>query len=132
MKIFKRIIGTILLIAIVLAIIYSLGFIIISIICTGGIALTVWVPVFLGLGILFKFILKICFDKTYANNKKDFINNELENIRSSNEELAIIGYIVSSRGSGMMDDMIKLKLKENGGWSDEEIERAFVNSSNKT
>ncbi|MDD4803848.1 MAG: hypothetical protein PHN69_01620 [Candidatus Pacebacteria bacterium] len=124
MKSLKYIIGTILLTGIVLVIISSLGFIIMSIICTGGVALAVWVPLFLGLGILFKFILRICFDKTYTNNKP-------QNISSSKEELAIIDYIVSSRNTGMMDDIIKLKLKETGGWSDEEIEGAFVSSSNK-
>ena len=43
---------------------------------------------------------------------------------SSNNELAIIGYIVSSRNSGANDAVIRSNLKS-GGWSEVDIDNAF-------
>ena len=132
MKLFKRTIGVLLIIGVVLAFIMSFSFILISIICTGGVALVIWVPVLFSLGLLLKFIIRVCFRQPGDINEKNIVDGRQNKIIATpNEELAIIGYIVSSRNAGVMDDsMIKSKLKYNGGWSDKEIEQAFISCSN--
>ncbi|MEI7810621.1 MAG: hypothetical protein WCI41_03650 [bacterium] len=105
----------------------------IAVVCTGGIGLIVVVPALI---LIYRMIFEVfCFllgskrDLVELRSlmTKDLITGEVKNMSindSSNNELAIIGYIVNSRKI-ISDDMIRINLKTGGGWNDLEIENAF-------
>ena len=96
-----------------------------SIVCTYGVTLIIWIPAMVMLGSITSSLLRFLFKIKTPPVQENSLVKPL-----SNNELAIIGYIVSSRNSGTMDDnTIRLNLKKGGGWSDAEIDTAFSNSS---
>ncbi|MEI8123578.1 MAG: hypothetical protein WCG60_00200 [bacterium] len=105
-----------------------------SIICTAGVTLVIWIPLFLGIGrITRKMLIKIFGIKktevnTVVNNK--LVENIIIKIPSKNE-LAIIEYITNSRSTGISDTLIHENLKRVGGWSEIEIAEAFKHSAPK-
>jgi hypothetical protein len=100
-------------------------FIGISSICTGGIGLIVWIILFWVLGRLIEAILNII-----AFGHPQLANESSGHTVSpfSNTDLAIMKYITDSRKAGDMTDAVIRSNLKGGGWSDEEIERAFKNS----
>jgi len=106
----------------------------VSIVCTAGITLVIWIPLFLGIGrITRKMLIKIFGIKktevnTVVNNK--LVENIIIKIPSKNE-LAIIEYITNSRSTGISDTLIHENLKRVGGWSEIEIAEAFKHSAPK-
>ena len=104
-------------------------FAMISIVCTYGVTLVIWIPAMVLLGTIttsvIRFLFKIKTPQATESATSQSAGKSLSKPLSNNE-LAIIGYIVSSRNSGTMDDMtIRLNLRRSGGWSDAEIDTAF-------
>lgn len=101
-----------------------------SIVCTYGVTLVIWIPAMVLLGTITTSIIRFIF-KIKPPQTPDIKGQSTEKGSSkplSNNELAIIGYIVSSRNAGTIDDMtIRLNLRRSGGWSDAEIDTAFNN-----
>jgi len=107
----------------------------ISIICTAGISLVIWLPLLWLLGETVLKIIGLFFRKKPKQLSESITGQSVGkslSTPSSNNELAIIGYIVSSRNTGTMTDVaIKLNLKS-GGWNDKDIEEAFKKSAPRT
>ena len=103
-------------------------FALISIVCTYGFGLVVWIPALYILGAIVTSMFSILFG-LQVPTPSDVENTHNIAPTSSKNELAIIGYINDSRSSGTINDAtIKSNLKT-GGWSDVEIENAFKKSS---
>ena len=105
-----------------------LAFAAISIICTAGIALVVWIPLLLLLGAAVNGIFYLLFnlksqqlheDKTDQSTAKGKLNP------SSNNELAIIKYIVDCRNTGTIDDTTARANLKCVGWNEVDIDNAF-------
>ena len=95
----------------------------ISVFCTGGVALVFWIPSLLAIGGITTGIISF-FSKKNSTNFDNTGGGSIKNI-SSNSQLAIVGYIVTARGEGNMDDnLIRTNLKS-GGWGELEIDAAF-------
>lgn len=109
-----------------------LGFAVISIICTTGVTLVIWLP---GLWLLGTVVVKIFRLITGRKSQQLPTSAGVQSVGStpsSNNELAIIGYIVSSRNSGTMDDAVIRTNLKSGGWSDVDIDNAFKKSAPRT
>ena len=96
-----------------------------SIICTAGISLIIWIPALLILGTV---VVKMV---TYKNIYKKSPNvaglsedADLPDV-PSNEELAIIQYIISCRNIGEGDDIMIRSALKNAGWTADDIDGAF-------
>lgn len=110
-----------------------LSFVLISIICTGGLTLIIWIPVLLILGQIFGTLIMAIYHLFNKNSSVGIKtqDNSSGNV-SSNNELAIIGYIVSSHNAGIADnEIIRANLKT-GGWNDIDIDNAFKKSVLRT
>jgi len=110
------------------AIIIILGFVIfggsdglsnlaLSIICTGGVTLVVYIPVALALGYLVDlFISRVIFHDSPS------VKKESTSVSSNNQ--ALNDYIASARNYQMGNDQIRENLKRSG-WSDNEINKSL-------
>jgi hypothetical protein len=100
-----------------------------SIVCTYGVTLVIWIPAMVLLGAITTSVIRFLFKTKTPQLTESATSQSVGKSPSkplSNNELAIIGYIISSRNSGTMDDMtIRLNLRRSGGWSDAEIDTAF-------
>jgi len=97
----------------------GLSFLALTIICTAGISLLIYIPLSWLLGTIVITAYRILFKKYI--NKFD----EGEEAKIDNNNKAIIDYILQARGVGFSDDKIKQTLILEGGWSKEEVEKAF-------
>ncbi|MDD4803849.1 MAG: hypothetical protein PHN69_01625 [Candidatus Pacebacteria bacterium] len=103
---------------------FFVQFVYFSVVCTAGISLILWIPTFSLLGAIVTGTTGLFFNKKF-NLLLDNTSDKTI-IKESNNELALIGYIVNSRNTGITNDMtIRLNLKKSGGWSDTEIDKAF-------
>jgi len=105
-----------------------LGFAAISIICTAGITLVIWLPALWLLGTVVMKIFGLFFGRKSQQLPTNTSSQPIGNgslTPSSNNELAIIGYIVSSRNSGVANDTVIRSNLKSGGWSDVDIDNAF-------
>lgn len=104
-------------------------FFMMSIVCTAGITLVIWIPTLVLLGMIVISIIRFIFRiKTPLKIEKNIDQSVEKKITKplSSSELSVIGYIVSCRNTGTIDDMtIRSNLKISGGWSDKEIDNAF-------
>ncbi len=101
-----------------------------SIICTAGIGLVVWIPLSYGVGSLI-----VAIYQSISNNSKS--SGGIESSTSSqttnltNDQRAIINYILLARGRGFKDDDTFTNLKVNG-WSEQMIRECFARIESKT
>lgn len=100
----------------------------ISVICTAGISLIIWVPLLMLLGTTVVAISNLITGNKQTKLSTDIVSKTTMNPPSSNNELALIGYIVSSRNSKMDDTTIRSNLKS-GGWTNQDIDSAFKRSN---
>lgn len=106
------------------------GFMAISIVCTGGVALVVWIPVLLLVGQILGIIILGIYRQINPTKKStgypaDEASEEATKAASSRKETAIVEYIASCRNTGRMDDaVIRSNLKQSG-WKDADIDSAF-------
>jgi hypothetical protein len=105
------------------------GFAVISIICTAGVTLAIWIPALLLLGTIANKIFSFFFNQRRHQLLEKSMDKTVENATNinnfSNNEAAIIKYIIDSRQTNIMsDEVIRSNLK-NSGWSDDEIGGAF-------
>ena len=85
-----------------------------SIVCTGGVALIFWVPVFLLVGVVALTIFKILLGKHFITEKPQ--------VALSPDEEAIRDYIKNARKEKMSVFDIKKNLVSNG-WDEKEVEQ---------
>ncbi len=96
----------------------SIAFFTVSIICTLGIALIVWIPLAYLIGSVVFYLLRlfgVVKAKSVFQAKEGYI---------SKEQIAIEDYIKGARSSCLSDEQITSALKEKG-WQDDEIKKAF-------
>ena len=94
----------------------GLAFLAASIICTAGISLVVYVPTAYVLGHLFFKLWDRYVKQEYGIKFVDVDNNQK----------ALHDYINKAREAGMIDSSIKDTLRSQGGWSDDEIDDAYL------
>lgn len=103
------------------------GFLFLTIICTLGISLVVYLPVCYILGSLAFFMFGYGKNK-FTEKNTNTINKEAYNWSYremiNNQNLAIINYIKQAIEYGLSNEQIKQRLKEKG-WSDIVINKAF-------
>lgn len=112
----------------------AFGLVFISIICTAGIGLVFWIPVWwiagwLTLGVLVATIKRILGD---SNDETTPVPARRE--RPSTAYLALTAYIGKAMASGMDVDEMRRRLQQNG-WQTADIESAyqnFISSRSKT
>ncbi|MBT7552884.1 hypothetical protein HN670_00265 [bacterium] len=90
-------------------------FMVMSVVCTFGITLIVYVPVARLIGALFIRLLKKIFKK----------EKNIEPIKPANKQIALIDYINLARKNKLADSDTKNNLKYQGGWQDKVIDDAF-------
>lgn len=115
-------------------------FFFLTVICTAGVTLVVWVPLILLAISIIIYINKIILSFIFKENWPQWslvrlkkIRNEI-NKNSENRQISIgvvETYIINARSEGKTDDVIKHLLKFNGGWNDDDISSAFDNVKNK-
>lgn len=91
-----------------------------SIVCTMGVSLVIWIPIFWLIGLLvlgIMYAVGLVFVRSPATPP---VQRDL---------MAIIGYIQQSRRHGASDNQITNRLREHG-WTDTEIDQAFQSLSN--
>ncbi|MFA6295505.1 MAG: hypothetical protein WC666_03745 [Candidatus Paceibacterota bacterium] len=109
-----------------------LGFAAFSIFCTAGITAVVWLPGLWLLGTVVTKTLGLFFGKKTQPLSTGTNTQSVGSTPSSNSELAIIGYIVSSRNLGTINDTIIRANLKSGGWNDVDIDSAFKKSVPRT
>jgi predicted PurR-regulated permease PerM len=103
----------------IIGLIFGPGFIVISIICTGGASLLFHLPASWVIG-------KIIFLIINFKNRK---NKDQKIVYLNNNKLAIINYIRQARQMGLSDELIKSKLENEGHWAEADVVEAFKNNS---
>ncbi|PIR73536.1 MAG: hypothetical protein COU40_02235 [Candidatus Moranbacteria bacterium CG10_big_fil_rev_8_21_14_0_10_35_21] len=103
----------------------NMEFLMMSIICTGGITLVGYVPLAYVIGLafdelLFKHIIKT--DEATQPAKIISINESTAPL--TNNQVALVNYIKEARANGMGDGQISGVLKDNG-WSEDDIKTAL-------
>lgn len=107
-----------------------LGFMVLSIICTGGVALVIWIPVLLLAGQILGIIILGIYHRINPSKKSpghppDETLEESPKDVPSRKEAAIIEYIASCRNTGRMDDAVIRSNLKRSGWRDADIDSAF-------
>ena len=103
-----------------------LYFFIITCIATGGIALIVWIPALLLLGLVVRGIFSTIFPSLKIKPQELTQNTDLSAYgQLSNNELAIIKYIVDCRNAGIIDDTTIRSNLKCVGWKEIDINSAF-------
>jgi len=113
--------------------IYS--FFMISVICTGGVALIIWLPVLIIIGMIVRPVYNLIRELITGKKRDssaDMVEERTVSTMTKNHELSVIGYIVSARHDGLTDETIKANLKNTGGWADLDIANAFEKCSPRT
>ncbi len=115
-----------------------ISFVVISIMCTGGIALVVWVPLaivivgaMIALGSVVLGLLVWCFrGGSNERRKEENASESRESVPTppvkepDREQIAIERYIDRAKFYGLSREQILSALR-NGGWSDAEIQMAY-------
>ena len=91
-----------------------------TIICTGGISLILWVPLWFGVGTITIMIVYM-IRESRASPQQGSTSKKIV----TNDQKAIIDYLLLSRSYGMNDDEIFSILMTNG-WSGDAITEAFT------
>jgi len=118
----KRFLVGFLTIAIVMAIWPGgLGFLLISIICSGGMTLVIWLPLAYVVGLIVTSLFNFAKgghnpDKVVATNGQHHVLN--------NDQLALLNYIKQAKANNMSNEVIASQLKNNG-WAEVDINNAF-------
>jgi len=92
---------------------------ILSLICTAGMSLLFWIPVWLLVGSVVFYFIDIISKSFYKDEK-----TKVENENNPPGILAIKQYIIDAKKFGMQDQLIKETLVKKG-WENENIERAY-------
>lgn len=101
-----------------------------SIICTAGVGLVVWIPLSFGVGSLIVAMYQSMQNSNRPpNNTKS--STETQTINLTNDQRAIINYIILARGRGFKDDDTFTNLKVSG-WSEQMIRECFARIESKT
>ncbi len=102
----------------------------ISIICTAGISLIIWVPGWYLLGLLAISLLRIVLHGFglelggLFDAKKESPADESNRPKLTRDQLALLNYIHKARDKGLSDSQIQQNLLKNG-WSSDIIAAAF-------
>ncbi|KKQ77382.1 MAG: hypothetical protein UT00_C0013G0013 [Parcubacteria group bacterium GW2011_GWA1_38_7] len=94
----------------------AISLILVSIICTGGVSLILWIPLWFGVGLVISSLLPVVTNS--------FKKSEAPEHNISNDQKALIDYIHQSRAKGVSDDNVFSLLKSNG-WAENAIHDAF-------
>lgn len=95
----------------------AIPMILLSIICTAGVSLVLWIPLSYGVG-----SLVVSIYESVSKSKKT--NGEGPKSSLTNDQKALTDYIHQSRSKGVNDDNIFSMLKNNG-WAENAIHEAF-------
>jgi hypothetical protein len=110
----------------------ALGLLFISIICTLGISLTIWIPLWYFVGWLtiglVRWLAKIIRGTPSRLNSQQPESARSDQPTLPKNRLALVSFITKAREKGLTDEQIILQLKNNG-WAEDEINWAldFVN-----
>ena len=96
------------------------GFILLSIVCTAGIALVVWIPLF---GLICAVVLKV-LNVIRSEKKETAMDFRAPAEPLTREQFGIERYIDRAKACGDSREHIESALR-NGGWSDAEIQAAY-------
>lgn len=101
-----------------------------SIICTAGVGLVVWIPLSYGVGSLIVAIYQSMNNRNQSSLNVDGTEGpKLEVI--SNDQRAVINYILLARGRGFKDDDTFANLKVNG-WPEQIIRDCYARVEKKS
>ena len=121
MKALKILVGFII-IGIVAALFNGIPLILMSIICTAGISLVIWIPLAYLVG-----TIAFGIGSLFTSEEKTSVSKvETKQVASAltNEQKAIVDYIKKAKAYKYSDDEIAVALK-NKGWSDSDVKNAF-------
>ena len=90
------------------------GFLVISVICTFGVALLIWLPVFWVIGSIVISLFNLFFNSDGKKETKSL----------DQKQMVFIQYIQRERAAGVSDQQISLAFKD-VGWTDSDIQAAF-------
>lgn len=100
----------------------GISFLFASVLCTGGVALLVWLPAFGLIGFIIVSLYNL-----FAASKEDEKQEKQEVSPLSpldKKQMVFIQYIQKERAAGVSDQQISLAF-ENIGWTDKDIQTAF-------
>jgi len=95
----------------------GVAFLFVSVVCTAGVALIVWLPAFWLVG----FVILSLFDLFTAVSTSD---ERQEAKPLDKKQMVFIQYIQKERAAGVSDQQISLAFKQ-VGWTDSDIQAAF-------
>lgn len=99
------------------------GLVLMSIVCTAGLSLLIWIPVLTGMGMVTIMLLGLIFPAMRAK-PGDGSRSGASGTLSGGSSLANVSrYVERMQGAGVPDEMILARLKR-AGWSGEEVGRA--------
>jgi len=116
--IFKTLTGLVIIVLLLLLFFGSgaIGILLISIVCTAGLGLAIWIPAGFAVGSLV-FSIAHLFSKNLNQENQPKLNRD---------ELALVNYIKTAKKSGLNTNEISSRLKEKG-WTEEKISTALKN-----
>ncbi len=99
----------------------GLTFFLVSVICTGGITLVVWLPLAYLVG---STLVRLYFNFRGVVEPDRIVGGEGAHQILNNDQLALVNFIKTSRVAQVTDDIIRKQLKDNG-WDEAMIDGAF-------
>ena len=93
----------------------AISLIVLSVVCTAGISLIIWIPLCWAIGWIILQILKLAGVFSPATNP---VNTRIES-----HTMALINYIKQAKNHGLSDTQIATRLRTQG-WTNEDIETA--------
>lgn len=94
-----------------------------SIVCTGGVGLALWVPLWLGVG---KGSMKL-FSMFFSHKSSDttvLVSSDAPSVKPTVHQLAVINYITQARTANLSDQSIHSNLY-GAGWTPDDINFGF-------
>lgn len=102
----------------------AFALILVSVVCTGGIGLALWIPLWWAVGIMSYWVLE-----ALQVIKSKNLTEISEKVKISKEELALNNYIYSARQQRLTDLQIK-NLLLSKGWKENDINSALSSNIN--
>lgn len=99
------------------------GLYIMSIVCTGGVGLALWIPLWLGVG---KGSIMV-FARFFSHNSSDatvLVSSGTPSVKPAVSQLAVVNYITQARTANLSDQAIHSNLY-GAGWTPDDINFGF-------
>ena len=100
-------------------------FLILSIVCTAGISLVLWISIWWGIGFLFTTLVRAVGGPDLAGRGNAAKKRQAVQLLRNETELALANYINTATLNGMSDPEIRNRLLK-VGWNEVEIDKALT------